>query len=203
MASTSSKCFFNDCNNVVLPGSFKCVFHRNRSRCLHENCQNQVYARNLCVRHGGRKRCIHDGCELNARLGDVCSKHGAGLLKKRCTHPDCSNQAHARGKCVRHGGGRKCKAEDCHRHARLGGFCSKHNRSPSPPQATIEPELKVETMSLPLINFCQEKPELDITTRTLEEWFLGDEIGAKTAHAKVESMTSCLLPDILDILVDL
>ncbi|KAH9106446.1 hypothetical protein LEN26_012759 [Aphanomyces euteiches] len=126
--SGATTCYFNDCNNQVLPGSWKCIFHRHRARCLMDNCQNQVYARNLCVRHGGKKQCEFAGCTLNARLGNVCSKHGAGDMKKRCTHEGCTKQAHERQKCVRHGGGRKCKMHGCQTHARSGGFCSRHSR---------------------------------------------------------------------------
>ncbi|KAG9401766.1 hypothetical protein AC1031_007479 [Aphanomyces cochlioides] len=122
------ECFFNDCTNEVVNGSWKCVFHRHRARCLVSDCQNQVYARNLCVRHGGKKLCEVDGCGLKARLDNVCSKHGAGNVKKRCTHEGCTKQAHARQKCVRHGGGRKCKIQDCMSHARNSGYCSRHSR---------------------------------------------------------------------------
>ncbi|KAG9407673.1 hypothetical protein AC1031_002391 [Aphanomyces cochlioides] len=122
------ECFFNECHNEVLPGSWKCIFHRHRGKCLAGNCQNQVYARNLCVRHGGRKKCQFEHCEFNARVGDFCSKHGVGSRKKLCTEPGCTNKAHAREKCVRHGGGRKCKMDSCDVYARNGGFCSRHSR---------------------------------------------------------------------------
>ncbi|ETV79033.1 hypothetical protein H257_07804 [Aphanomyces astaci] len=124
----SSTCFFNDCHKEVQPGSWKCVFHRNRARCLYMDCQNQVYARNLCVRHGGKKQCKEEGCTGNARLGNFCSKHGTGSIKKKCTEEGCTKMAHARHKCVRHGGGRKCKMDGCQTHARNGGYCCRHNR---------------------------------------------------------------------------
>ncbi|ETV99286.1 hypothetical protein H310_08021 [Aphanomyces invadans] len=124
----SRTCFFNDCHKEVQPGSWKCVFHRNRARCLIADCQNQVYARNLCVRHGGKKQCKQEGCSGNARLGNFCSKHGTGSIKKKCTEEGCTKMAHARHKCVRHGGGRKCKMDGCQTHARNGGYCCRHNR---------------------------------------------------------------------------
>ncbi|KAF0720768.1 Aste57867_47 [Aphanomyces stellatus] len=127
-APIGTTCFFNDCHKEVQPGSWKCVFHRNRARCLVTDCQNQVYARNLCVRHGGKKQCQHDGCTGNARLGNFCSKHGTGSIKKKCTEEGCTKMAHARHKCVRHGGGRKCKMDGCQTHARNGGYCCRHNR---------------------------------------------------------------------------
>ncbi|CAK4078392.1 unnamed protein product [Aphanomyces euteiches] len=122
-----TQCYFNDCSNPVLPNSWKCLFHKHRSRCLVAHCQNQVYARKLCARHGGKKQCTFAGCNLNARLGDVCCKHGAGDLKKICVHDGCTRQVHARHRCVRHGGGQQCKADGCRTHARTGGFCRRHS----------------------------------------------------------------------------
>ncbi|CAK4083158.1 unnamed protein product [Aphanomyces euteiches] len=143
-SSSTATCFFNDCDNPVLPNSWKCVFHRHRARCLVSGCQNQVYARSLCVRHGGKKQCEFDGCNLNARLGNVCSKHGAGNIKKRCTHEGCTKQANARQKCVRHGGGRKCKVDGCSTHARSGGFCRRHSRASTDALPTSPHVLKIE-----------------------------------------------------------
>ncbi|CAK4072973.1 unnamed protein product [Aphanomyces euteiches] len=143
-AAPPMTCFFNDCHKEVQPGSWKCVFHRNRARCLVADCQNQVYARNLCVRHGGKKQCQHEGCTGNARLGNFCSKHGTGSVKKKCTEEGCTKMAHARHKCVRHGGGRKCKMEGCQTHARNGGYCCRHNR-----QIANDKERRFPTSLLP------------------------------------------------------
>ncbi|KAH9105683.1 hypothetical protein LEN26_014680 [Aphanomyces euteiches] len=125
MAST---CFFNDCTNVIVAGSWKCQFHKNRARCLVNDCRNQVYARSLCVRHGGKRQCDTEGCGRNVRIGNFCSFHGTGPAKKRCTAPGCSKVAHKRQLCVRHGGGRKCKVDACPTHARSGGYCCRHSR---------------------------------------------------------------------------
>ncbi|KAG9398008.1 hypothetical protein AC1031_015037 [Aphanomyces cochlioides] len=92
---TYPTCFFNGCGKPCQPNSWKCVFHRNRGRCLHHGCHNQVYARKLCAKHGGKKQCAVEGCEMSARLANVCYKHGAGSLKKRCTFEG--------GYCCRHG----------------------------------------------------------------------------------------------------
>ncbi|KAH9149227.1 hypothetical protein LEN26_004324 [Aphanomyces euteiches] len=126
MTTKSTVCFFNDCENPVVPGSWKCLFHRRRSRCLVANCANQVYARSLCVRHGGRRQCQHDNCTMNQRVGNFCSRHATAGLKKMCAEPGCGKQAHARGRCVRHGGGRLCKTPNCIMHARHGAYCSHH-----------------------------------------------------------------------------
>ncbi|CAK4079746.1 unnamed protein product [Aphanomyces euteiches] len=123
-----SLCYFNGCNKPALPSSWRCLFHRNRGRCLVTDCHNQVYARKLCAKHGGKKQCAFAGCEMSARLANVCYRHGAGGLKKRCVHPGCSKPAQLRQRCVRHGGGRKCKVGGCDTHARSGGYCSKHGR---------------------------------------------------------------------------
>ncbi|KAH9110617.1 hypothetical protein LEN26_001704, partial [Aphanomyces euteiches] len=123
------KCFFNDCESPVLPGSWKCYFHRRRGRCLVDNCANQVYARRLCVRHGGRSQCQHENCTMNQRVGNFCWRHATTKLKKTCSHPGCGKQAHARGKCVRHGGGRLCKAPNCSMYARHGSYCTRHSHS--------------------------------------------------------------------------
>ncbi|KAF0738548.1 hypothetical protein Ae201684P_019749 [Aphanomyces euteiches] len=126
MSKHATTCFFNDCESPVMPGSWKCLFHRRRSRCLVVDCANQVYARSLCVRHGGRRQCQHENCTMNQRVGNFCSRHAMAGLKRLCTEIGCTKQAHAKGKCVRHGGGRICKAPDCHMHARHGAFCSRH-----------------------------------------------------------------------------
>ncbi|OQR80941.1 hypothetical protein ACHHYP_16975 [Achlya hypogyna] len=125
----SATCFFNGCTNNVIPGSWKCEFHKNRAKCTGSStCHNQVFARNLCVRHGGKKPCIHEGCTGNARIGNYCSRHGASTSKKMCTEEGCTKVAHARQKCVRHGGGRRCRIDACEAHARNGGFCFRHSR---------------------------------------------------------------------------
>ncbi|KAH9088945.1 hypothetical protein LEN26_019337 [Aphanomyces euteiches] len=121
-----AQCFFTDCNNLVQPGSWKCHFHRKRSKCLVVNCTNQIYSRHLCVRHGGRPKCLYENCSLSRRLGEYCARHTHVDLKKTCTVPGCAKQAHARGKCVRHGGGRFCNVPGCMKHGRQRGFCYKH-----------------------------------------------------------------------------
>ncbi|KAF0720471.1 Aste57867_264 [Aphanomyces stellatus] len=144
----STTCFFNDCTHVVAPGSWKCDFHRNRSRCLVALCQNQVYARHLCVRHGGKRRCDVPDCDRNVRLGSLCVRHGAGSAKKQCTEAGCSNVAHKRQKCVRHGGGRQCHIDGCKTHARSGGYCYRHTRR----MACRPPTLQWPPISTPLLS---------------------------------------------------
>ncbi|KAF0717733.1 Aste57867_2125 [Aphanomyces stellatus] len=122
-------CYINGCTHPVIANSWRCRHHRHRGRCIVDNCDNQVYARNLCCRHGAKKTCEHDGCTLRARLGNVCYKHGAH--KKQCTEPGCTQPAQARQKCVKHGGGRKCKADACTAHARTGGYCQRHRTADS------------------------------------------------------------------------
>ncbi|CAK4079889.1 unnamed protein product [Aphanomyces euteiches] len=126
--SSSTKCFFNDCQNEVLPGSWKCFFHRPRGSCLVSGCRNQVYARRRCVRHGGKPQCEVPDCNRNVRTGTLCSFHGSGPSKKRCTAPGCTKFAHNLSFCVSHGGRRQCKVPDCSTHARSGGYCCRHNR---------------------------------------------------------------------------
>ncbi|KAF0720475.1 Aste57867_268 [Aphanomyces stellatus] len=145
-STTTTICFFNDCDNLTVPGSWKCDFHKNRSRCLVDACQNQVYARNLCVRHGGKRRCEAEGCGRNVRIGSFCSNHGAGSSKKLCTEDGCKNVAHKRHKCVRHGGGRQCKVNGCKTHARSGGYCCRHSRLVGQPLSTsMESIMKEES----------------------------------------------------------
>ncbi|KAF0720472.1 Aste57867_265 [Aphanomyces stellatus] len=143
MATPTATCFFNDCDNMSILGSWKCDFHKNRSRCLVDACQNQVYARHLCVRHGGKRRCEAEDCDRNVRIGNLCTFHGTGPHKKLCIEDGCKNVAHKRHKCVRHGGGRQCKVDGCKTHARSGGFCCRHsrltNKSP-PPSIDVKAE---------------------------------------------------------------
>ncbi|RHY53102.1 hypothetical protein DYB38_002687 [Aphanomyces astaci] len=124
----SPTCFFANCTHPAVPGSSKCSLHKHRTKCVVDQCANQVYARNLCVRHGGKKKCTYDECQLNARIGEYCSKHGGKSSKAICTHDGCTKQAHKRKKCVRHGGGRKCNVDGCDVHARRGGYCARHGR---------------------------------------------------------------------------
>ncbi|KAF0699731.1 Aste57867_9722 [Aphanomyces stellatus] len=137
------QCFFNGCNKEASDGTFKCLFHIHRGRCLVEDCRNQVYARNLCVRHGGKKQCAFDGCEVNSRVGNFCTKHSPTHLIRMCSYDGCDNQAHLKGKCFRHGGSRFCKVEGCVTYARNRGFCARHtvaNKSPvSSPRVKLEP----------------------------------------------------------------
>ncbi|KDO26601.1 hypothetical protein SPRG_08005 [Saprolegnia parasitica CBS 223.65] len=121
-------CFFNECNQAVVPGSWKCVFHRHRSRCQVDDCRNQVYARSLCVRHGGKRKCEAPDCGVHVRQGRFCTLHGPKVDKPRCTEEGCEKQAHMRSKCVRHGGGRLCKVQHCTTYARGGGLCWRHRK---------------------------------------------------------------------------
>nr|CCA20711.1 conserved hypothetical protein [Albugo laibachii Nc14] len=120
-------CHFNDCDNVVVEGTSKCSFHRNRRQCAIKSCTNQVYARRLCVRHGGKKQCQFQGCDAHARGGGYCIQHGGFVMKRFCVVEGCKKQAHARQKCVRHGGGRQCRIHGCLQHARAGGLCNRHS----------------------------------------------------------------------------
>ncbi|RHY94329.1 hypothetical protein DYB35_011663 [Aphanomyces astaci] len=125
-------CFFNDCHldtDTNDSSSWKCAFHKHRSRCLVSDCHNQVYARNLCVRHGGKRACVAPGCSANARVGNLCSKHATPATKKLCMVDGCTKQAHARYKCVRHGGGSQCKAMGCISNSRSNGMCSRHAKA--------------------------------------------------------------------------
>ncbi|ETW02197.1 hypothetical protein H310_05764 [Aphanomyces invadans] len=124
----TAACFFANCDHPAVFGSSKCVLHKHRTKCVVDQCANQVYARNLCVRHGGKKKCTYEDCQLNARIGEFCSKHGGKSSKAICTHEGCTKQAHKRKKCVRHGGGRKCNVDGCDVHARRGGYCARHGR---------------------------------------------------------------------------
>ncbi|KAF0720478.1 Aste57867_271 [Aphanomyces stellatus] len=139
-----TKCFFNDCDNDVVPGLWKCEFHKNRGKCLAGDCQNQVYARSLCVRHGGKRQCQAADCTSNVRIGDFCSRHGAVSRKKRCNEPGCDKVAHARQKCVRHGGGRKCKVDGCDTHARIGGLCCRHGTTKD--SGPVDESMKTEQL---------------------------------------------------------
>ncbi|KAG9405195.1 hypothetical protein AC1031_004304 [Aphanomyces cochlioides] len=122
-----TRCMFSGCSVQAQSGSIKCAAHRNRTKCEVHNCPNQAYARGRCVRHGAKRNCAVKHCQLNRRFGPHCSKHADETQKKHCQVEGCPNQSHSRGKCVRHGGGQLCKAEECSRHARLGGYCSRHS----------------------------------------------------------------------------
>ncbi|KAG9405225.1 hypothetical protein AC1031_004333 [Aphanomyces cochlioides] len=108
------------------PVPTKSAVQRNRAKCNAPNCTNQAYARNRCMRHGAKKPCIVEHCKASRRFGSYCSKHADVTQKKKCIVDGCDKQPHARGKCVRHGGGRRCKADGCMSHARIGVFCSRH-----------------------------------------------------------------------------
>ncbi|CAK4488989.1 unnamed protein product [Aphanomyces euteiches] len=125
---------------MAASGSTKCQFHRNRSKCIENDCLNQAYARGRCVRHGAKQRCIVDSCQQHRRLGPYCSKHAQDHRKKKCGVDGCEKQPHARGKCVRHGGGRFCKADGCTYHARIGAFCARHGEKvPKVSIPSVEP----------------------------------------------------------------
>ncbi|KAF0718832.1 Aste57867_1456 [Aphanomyces stellatus] len=98
--------------------------YRPRGRCIVDNCENQIYARQRCCKHGAKKPCAVHGCALRARHNGVCFAHGAP--KKQCAEPGCPKPAQARQKCVKHGGGRTCKFHGCISHARSGGYCQRH-----------------------------------------------------------------------------
>ncbi|CAK4076274.1 unnamed protein product [Aphanomyces euteiches] len=124
---TTAVCFFKGCSNLTHPGSWKCIFHRNRRRCLVLDCRNQVYARKLCAKHGGKKKCIVDGCDQAARTANVCYAHGARHVKKTCEFEGCKSPAQWHQRCVHHGGRRKCKIDGCTAFARKDGCCCRHN----------------------------------------------------------------------------
>ncbi|CAK4685042.1 hypothetical protein AeMF1_012023 [Aphanomyces euteiches] len=187
----AASCFFNDCSNDVVPGSWKCSFHKNRSRCLVDDCQNQVYARNLCVRHGGKRRCEAPNCERNVRIGSFCSSHGSGTSKKLCTEPGCSNVAHKRQRCVRHGGGRKCKIDGCKTHARSGGYCCRHTRLVGlvKPSSSLSDETSSSLSSLDLM------PWLSVADMKLSGLIDVTVLGEDQDMAEFASFP---LPDMLD-----
>ncbi|KAF0720473.1 Aste57867_266 [Aphanomyces stellatus] len=162
----STTCFFNDCTQVVVPGSWKCDFHRNRNRCLVTLCQNQVYARHLCVRHGGKRRCDIPDCDRNVRIGSFCILHGTSPVKKKCTEDGCTSVAHKRQKCVRHGGGRQCHIDGCKTHARSGGYCFHHARRTAycPPTRERHPSSVNASSALKSI---EEQFVLDWTTMVM------------------------------------
>ncbi|OQR92950.1 hypothetical protein ACHHYP_03061 [Achlya hypogyna] len=129
-------CCFNACLNDAMPGGTKCSFHKSRRRCEEPGCHNQVFARNRCVRHGGKRQCSHDGCTANVRRANVCARHGALSAKRLCLDPGCTNVAHRNKRCIRHGGRRDCRVTGCETHARSGGYCWKHRRTPLSPATT-------------------------------------------------------------------
>ncbi|KAH9164800.1 hypothetical protein AeNC1_018629 [Aphanomyces euteiches] len=129
-------CNVNGCIHPAVANSWRCRHHRHRGLCIVDNCNNQVYARQLCCRHGAKKTCEHNGCTLRARWNNLCYKHGA--QKKPCSEPGCGQPAQARQKCVKHGGGRKCNADGCTAHARAGGFCQRHRTAPQTPPASTD-----------------------------------------------------------------
>ncbi|OQR93607.1 hypothetical protein THRCLA_08412 [Thraustotheca clavata] len=127
--SQQQLCAFRSCVNIALNDAIgKCEYHKDRKMCSKEDCQNQVYARNLCVRHGGKKPCAFEGCTSYAKGGTYCLKHGGQCDRRLCSVDGCSKQAHARQLCVRHGGGRSCKIPSCQQHVRMGGYCQRHYR---------------------------------------------------------------------------
>ncbi|EQC25391.1 hypothetical protein SDRG_16718 [Saprolegnia diclina VS20] len=121
-------CYFKDCHQPVQPGSWKCIYHRRRTRCLVEECTNQVYARNLCVRHGGQKSCCVQGCCRNARQAGFCYRHSGDDSRRRCSFAGCVRKAILGGKCISHGGAKMCTIEGCSSHVRKKGLCCRHYR---------------------------------------------------------------------------
>ncbi|KAH9161875.1 hypothetical protein LEN26_001213 [Aphanomyces euteiches] len=134
-------CFFEGCNELVAPNSWRCSFHRGRDRCSVSNCRRQAYAKKLCARHGGKRKCSVDGCLFRVRSMGLCARHGVKRKPWLCRHPDCSKPAQALGLCIRHGGGRRCKLDGCETFARRGGYCCRHNRILTSTSAT---EIKSE-----------------------------------------------------------
>ncbi|OQS00357.1 hypothetical protein THRCLA_05985 [Thraustotheca clavata] len=121
-------CYFKDCHQPVQAGSWKCTYHRRRTRCLVEDCTNQVYARNLCVRHGGQKSCCVQGCCRNARQAGYCYRHSGDDSRRRCSSTGCMRKAILGGKCISHGGAKVCSVEGCASHVRKKGLCCRHYR---------------------------------------------------------------------------
>ncbi|CAK4223110.1 unnamed protein product, partial [Aphanomyces euteiches] len=161
-------CYFNGCNNAAAAGSFKCLFHIHRSRCLIEGCRSQVYARNLCVRHGGKRQCAFEGCKLNSRVGLYCTKHSPSHILRLCSLEGCDNQAHLRGLCFRHGGGRVCKVEGCETFARNRGLCARH--TPKAEKKTMtKTTIKPSCPPLDLDTTTTAAPKLD---ETMLDWLL-------------------------------
>ncbi|EQC31748.1 hypothetical protein, variant [Saprolegnia diclina VS20] len=119
-------CTFLGCDRPAVPGTARCVSHKNKIKCSIDGCTNQVYARYLCVRHGGKKQCQMLGCDAAVTRGSFCVEHGGSAAKRYCIELGCDRQAHARFRCVRHGGGRHCKVEGCNLHARSSGACHRH-----------------------------------------------------------------------------
>ncbi|KDO33689.1 hypothetical protein SPRG_19301 [Saprolegnia parasitica CBS 223.65] len=164
---------------MALPDANKCDFHKNRKMCVVAHCSNQVYARGRCVRHGGKKKCQVPTCESYARGGDFCSEHGGASPKRYCSVAGCQKQAHARKKCVRHGGGRLCKLPGCHQHARLAGFCHRHNESMMPSSSSSnDDDDHDEVLEAPLS--VAEMDEILASDPTmlsfLNEWMAGSSI---------------------------
>ncbi|ETW03807.1 hypothetical protein H310_05172 [Aphanomyces invadans] len=128
--TTMPLCCFNGCPNLALPDHIdgKCEVHKHKGKCRAPMCGNQVYARHLCVRHGAKRRCQVPDCWANARRGNYCSRHGVPAFRKSCIEEGCSKHAQRNQRCVAHGGGRRCKANDCTRCARSGGYCARHGR---------------------------------------------------------------------------
>ncbi|OQR82493.1 hypothetical protein ACHHYP_15938 [Achlya hypogyna] len=157
--SSANVCCFNGCQNVSLPLSDKCVFHRNRAVCLVEDCINQVYARHLCVRHGGKKTCCALSCSSHARIGDYCVRHSKDPAKQLCSEDGCRKTAHRRQKCVRHGGGRPCHVSGCPTHARAGGLCWRHRN-------LVLPTVEASTLAL----------RDDEFLAILDEWMATEEV---------------------------
>ncbi|CAK4079885.1 unnamed protein product [Aphanomyces euteiches] len=170
-------CFFNDCENAAAAGSWKCSFHKNCSRCLADDCKNQVYARKLCVRHGGKRRCDVPDCDRNVRLGSFCSAHSSAIVKKICEEEGCTNVAHNRQRCVRHGGGRKCKIQGCKTHARSGGYCCRHSHK--------------EAIS-PLSILTDSAPDIDVNLTPADEWKFWQELSFDGLPTADESMAKAL-----------
>ncbi|CAK4207864.1 unnamed protein product [Aphanomyces euteiches] len=75
-------CLFNHCSNFAVHGTGKCSFHKHRSKCSIEDCNNQAVIHTKCVRHGGKRLCQEDGCHRHSRVGRFCQKHGRKTANK-------------------------------------------------------------------------------------------------------------------------
>ncbi|OQR86705.1 hypothetical protein ACHHYP_10249 [Achlya hypogyna] len=153
----TTTCIFNGCTNTALAFVDKCSFHRYRTKCMVEDCFNQVYARQLCVGHGGKKVCAFAKCATTVRTGDYCAKH-TKKVKPICTEVGCHHTAFINQKCTHHGGGRPCSVDECMMPARMGGFCWRHrNRIVAEPAAQF-PTDDGDALILMLDEWMREEP---------------------------------------------
>ncbi|CAK4706413.1 unnamed protein product [Aphanomyces euteiches] len=97
------KCYFTACEELVVPGTFKCARHQRKSRCSVAGCLNQIYSKGVCVRHGARSSpCCIQGCNRNERVSGLCNHHATVLPETNCSHPGCTAKARGSATCKRH-----------------------------------------------------------------------------------------------------